>query len=497
MILNVEPGGCGAETARPASASTAPSLRAHDRDAAEARAQRGGRGALQARLDRGPHGLPALGLHRGDHAVAEAQLGARRAAEARVVDVVQALGQVGRGRVVGHRQAVGAEDRRARRLLQRAARAPPRPCAGRAAAAAASRRSRRDRPRCAPGTVVVPRSVPKYRVRTTVRAVTAPSFGPLGCPDRDPADHGRLRGAPRELGEARVRVGGPAAGVELGVHRALVAALVGGQVALGGRALVVDLGAMVEVEIGARADRTEHEQHDQPRPGRPCAPAATTAPAAAAARLEPGHAGPAGGARGGEHGAAAAAHPPFLADSSVSHAGHHRWNRRTLRSARVPMSPAGRPPCASRKASARAVSASGSGAVSSIHVSTHGPAARGLADPQHAALLGEVGQRGGLDQEVAARRRVPRRRSGCGASRPPAARRRAGRGRAAPAPGAAPATLVSGWWETTTTRRSPAAPQLGAEPARPARRSARRWSRRRGAPCRARSPARPCPASKA
>ena len=87
----------------------------------------------------------------------------------------------------------------------------------------------------------------------------------------------------------------------------------------------------------------------------------------------------------------------------------------------------------------------------------HGAAARGLAHAQHARLLGVVGQRRGLHQPVAARRRVAgddavavrvagQRRDDVRVAR------RAGR-----APPGRPSTLVSGWWETTITRRSPAA----------------------------------------
>ena len=51
-------------------------------------------------------------------------------------------------------------------------------------------------------------------------------------------------------------------------------------------------------------------------------------------------------------------------------------HRRTLRSRRCPASPRTRPPCASRNASSRAVSACGSGAVSSIQVSITAPPPR-------------------------------------------------------------------------------------------------------------------------
>ena len=49
MILNVEPGGCGAETARPGERQHRPVARAHDRHAAQLAPERRGGGALQAR----------------------------------------------------------------------------------------------------------------------------------------------------------------------------------------------------------------------------------------------------------------------------------------------------------------------------------------------------------------------------------------------------------------------------------------------------------------
>ena len=52
MILNVEPGGCGPETASPARPEHVAGARLDDRDAAEAVAERGRRGRLQAEPDR-------------------------------------------------------------------------------------------------------------------------------------------------------------------------------------------------------------------------------------------------------------------------------------------------------------------------------------------------------------------------------------------------------------------------------------------------------------
>ena len=54
-ILNVEPGGCGADWAIPASASTSPVCGPHDRDPAVAAGERLDRGALDLRVDRRAH----------------------------------------------------------------------------------------------------------------------------------------------------------------------------------------------------------------------------------------------------------------------------------------------------------------------------------------------------------------------------------------------------------------------------------------------------------
>ena len=118
MILKVEPGGCGAETASPASASTDPSRGRTTATPPSLLAERRCGGALQPGADGGVHRVPPVALDRGDDAVAEAQLGPGRAGQARVVEALEtgpavaargrAPGERGRRRVGREQAAVGA-----------------------------------------------------------------------------------------------------------------------------------------------------------------------------------------------------------------------------------------------------------------------------------------------------------------------------------------------------------------------------------------------------
>ena len=95
-ILNVEPGGCGADWAIPASASTSPLSRAHGRDPAVAageRLDRGGAGS-SGRSWCAPSG-PGVGLALGQHAVAGEQRAAGRAGQA-LVELALEAGQADR-----------------------------------------------------------------------------------------------------------------------------------------------------------------------------------------------------------------------------------------------------------------------------------------------------------------------------------------------------------------------------------------------------------------
>ena len=62
MILKVDPGGCGAEKAIPASAADLAVRRVERRDAAEAAGERGRDRLLDADVDRRAHGLGGLRL---------------------------------------------------------------------------------------------------------------------------------------------------------------------------------------------------------------------------------------------------------------------------------------------------------------------------------------------------------------------------------------------------------------------------------------------------
>ena len=174
MILNVDPGGWGAETARPASASTEPSRGRTTATPPSLPPERRGGGALQPGPDRGVDRAPAAALDRGDDAVAEAQLRAGPAGQALVVQALEAGAAVAarrrapgdgrRRRVGGQQPAVGAQHlRRAsgacsttRRTCSPARRPGRRRCGAHAIRAAPSS--------SCTGSTIVPRSVPKIRV---------------------------------------------------------------------------------------------------------------------------------------------------------------------------------------------------------------------------------------------------------------------------------------------------------------------------------------------
>ncbi len=81
MILKIEPGGCGAENATPARASTSPSLGPDRGDAAVAAGERLDGGALDVGVDRRAHVLAALGRAVGQQPLAGVEVAAGRAAE--------------------------------------------------------------------------------------------------------------------------------------------------------------------------------------------------------------------------------------------------------------------------------------------------------------------------------------------------------------------------------------------------------------------------------
>ena len=188
MILKLEPGGWGAETARPASASTEPSLGLDHRDAAELVAQRVLGGLLQPELDRGVDRAALAAGDARDHAVAEAQRRAAAPAEAVVVDALEPgrlgardAGDRGAGRVGVQQPAAGVVDACRAWARRRCGGGPPRPCAARAAPAPATRRRARCRSSASRGTSRVPLSVPKSLVLTVTGTWTFPplSSGPI------------------------------------------------------------------------------------------------------------------------------------------------------------------------------------------------------------------------------------------------------------------------------------------------------------------------------
>ena len=173
MILNVDPGGWGAETARPARASTEPSRGRTTATPPSLPPERRRGGALQPGPDRRVDRASPAPLDRDDDAVAEAQLGAGPAGQARVVETLEAGAAVAarrrapgerRGRrVARQRTAVGAQHLGARgrvsttRRTCSPARSPGRRrCGAHAIRAAPSS--------ACTGSTTVPRSVPKMRV---------------------------------------------------------------------------------------------------------------------------------------------------------------------------------------------------------------------------------------------------------------------------------------------------------------------------------------------
>ena len=203
MILNVEPGGWGAETARPASARTAPSRgritatppilspSAAVRRAHEPRAQR--------RVQRAARDGAGAG-HDPCCRTAAAPTGARPAARRRRAAARSASAPRRRRSTRRARWRPGACRRRrgsdGAAAAARRAGGPSRRRAARAAAAAAASR----RPRCSPlpdtASATVARSVPKSRRRTATGTDTRPSRSSASRPartDRTAAARSALR----------------------------------------------------------------------------------------------------------------------------------------------------------------------------------------------------------------------------------------------------------------------------------------------------------------
>ena len=290
MILNVEPGGWGAETARPESASTEPSRGRTTAIPPSLSPSAADRRALQPGPDRRAHRAPAARLRGGDAARAEAQLRARPAREAVVVGAPRARSRDrprrARGRRSTGRWARGPGGARRRRARRRAAgargssAARARRGAGRGAAGRGASARRRARPLRVTGSATRPRSVPNSFVRT------ATGHGDLAVDRlaRAPDDHLLDRrlgvGHAVVLGEAPGRVLRARVGVELGVHRGGPALRPRGREAHGG---VAQLGAVVGAlaqHVGDRA-RGGEQQHEDRRA------AAAGAAGAAAGRARP------------------------------------------------------------------------------------------------------------------------------------------------------------------------------------------------------------------
>ena len=123
MIFIVEPGGCSAENAIPASASSRAGARVHHHHAGVLAAQRGDGGPLHRRVDRGGHRRGSgSGVRAGQHAMAGQQRAAGRPGELVLEDVLQSVEpHLGVGRValrgIGRRQRRRDRPQRADDLL--------------------------------------------------------------------------------------------------------------------------------------------------------------------------------------------------------------------------------------------------------------------------------------------------------------------------------------------------------------------------------------------
>ena len=271
-----EPGGWGAETARPASASTAPSRGRITAIPPRSSPSAFCDAALQPEPDRRVDRLPAPAVDARDHAVAEPQCRTRRPAEPVVVDALEP------GRLV----ARGARDRGAGRI--RVQQPPAGVVDVRRAAAGAPLRRRTSSPSSRPGSrsagvhATRPSPCSSSRGLERHRAFERPE---VLRRDLDRDAHGaaaeqRARAADRDLlgargavrapvvGEERdPRVRLPAAAVQQRVHR-LVVALASTRstnaCTAGAPLVVVEL--LAHQRVRARGERGEdHDGHEQQR----------------------------------------------------------------------------------------------------------------------------------------------------------------------------------------------------------------------------------------
>ncbi len=280
MILNEEPGGWGAETARPASASTAPSLGRITATPPSSPPSASFARLLQAEPDRRRDRASAAAGDALDHAVAEPQRGAGAPAEALVVDALEP-GRLVTGRRPRSRRPWGrspAAARRRRRCCRAAAGrrcdgAPPRP-PGRPAGRSAGR------PRDAAHVVLL---AGRERERAAQRAEVlrrdrhrdahaAAAQQRADAPDPDLLHARRLIGAPVVGQERDPRVRLAAGSVDELVHRGVVAARPRFDERLDRLVPVIAVQLGAGEHVAAVAQRGEdHDDHEQDAQRRPAA----------------------------------------------------------------------------------------------------------------------------------------------------------------------------------------------------------------------------------